>query len=209
MRKRIYTVIGIAMIAAAALLAAYNVWDDWRAGRAAEEVMEQLKAARERREQSEAAAPAHEEETKEEEKREYYWPETGEMETVALEAGECVGTVTIPRLGRSLPVMSEWSYALLKKAPCRYSGSIYTRDMVIAGHNYRTHFGGYRALTEGDSVYFTDVKGNEYEYSVVSVETVKPTAIEEMTTGEGWDLTLFTCTNGGSARYAVRCALVW
>ena len=41
------------------------------------------------------------------------------------------------------------------------------------------------------------------------VENLQPTQIEEMTEkteeSDEWDLTLFTCTTGGSARCAVRC----
>lgn len=41
------------------------------------------------------------------------------------------------------------------------------------------------------------------------MENLQPTQIEEMTEkteeSDEWDLTLFTCTTGGSARCAVRC----
>ena len=43
------------------------------------------------------------------------------------------------------------------------------------------------------------------------METLQPTQIEEMVgkaDGDDWDLTLFTCTTGGSARCAVRCTRV-
>jgi len=36
------------------------------------------------------------------------------------------------------------------------------------------------------------------------VETLQPTAVEEMCSGD-WDLTLFTCTLGGKFRVTVRC----
>jgi len=36
------------------------------------------------------------------------------------------------------------------------------------------------------------------------VEVLKPWQVEEMTCA-GWDLTLFTCTATGRARFAVRC----
>ena len=38
----------------------------------------------------------------------------------------------------------------------------------------------------------------------VQVETLAPTAVDEMTGGD-WDLTLFTCTYSGQARVTVRC----
>ena len=57
----------------------------------------------------------------------------------------------------------------------------------------------------GDRVVFTDVDGSGFAYDVVEVQTLAPTAVEEML-DEAWDLTLFTCTLGGATRIAVRCA---
>lgn len=90
--------------------------------------------------------------------------------------------------------------------PCRYAGSLSTQDLVIAGHNYPSHFGRLNELEPGDSVQFTDLTGRVLSYTVVELETLEKTAVEEMTSGI-WDLTLFTCTVGGSARLAVRCRL--
>ena len=53
--------------------------------------------------------------------------------------------------------------------------------------------------------------GREWDYTVSKVETLQPTQIKEMVgkvDGDDWDLTLFTCTTGGSARCAVRCTRV-
>ena len=69
-----------------------------------------------------------------------------EMPTVEVNGQECVGMIEIPALGLKLPIISEWSDAKLKKAPCRYSGSAYLKNMIIAGHNYRTHFSGIKRL---------------------------------------------------------------
>ena len=40
-----------------------------------------------------------------------------------------------------MPVLIDWSYAKLKKAPCHYYGTYYEKDFVIAAHNYKSHFG--------------------------------------------------------------------
>jgi len=115
-----------------------------------------------------------------------------------------IGVLEIPSLDLMLPVISEWNYARLKKAPCRYAGSAYTDDLVIAAHNYKTHFGNLKRLNEGDSVTFTDAEGNRFEYKVVLTETLMPRDVDEMKSGE-FDLSLFTCTVGGSYRVTVRC----
>ena len=54
----------------------------------------------------------------------------------------CIGILEIPALDLELPVISSWSYSSLRLAPCRYSGSAYKGDLVIAAHNYQSHFWG-------------------------------------------------------------------
>ena len=54
---------------------------------------------------------------------------------------------------------------------------------------------------------FTDVAGNRFVYAVSLVEQLPGTAIQEMEAGD-WDLTLFTCDAGGTARVTVRCERV-
>ena len=110
----------------------------------------------------------------------------------------------IPALALRLPVVSRWSNDALKNAPCRYSGSVYQNDLVIAGHNYSTQFGPLRTLSLGDRVYVTDMDGNRFSFQVAELHTLSPEQVEEMTDSE-WDLTLFTCTPGGAARLAVCC----
>ena len=45
--------------------------------------------------------------------------------------------------------------------------------------------------------------GNVFTYRMVEQETLPPTAMDAMESGE-WDLTLFTCTMGGQSRVTVR-----
>ena len=115
-----------------------------------------------------------------------------------------IGFVSIPALGLELPVMADWSYPRLRIAPCRYSGSIFTDDLVLMAHNYRKHFGPIRRLKSGDGVIFTDMDGESVRYRVVAVEILGAGAVEEVTSGD-YDLTLFTCTYGGENRVTVRC----
>ncbi len=127
------------------------------------------------------------------------------MPAVEIDGHGYIGTLEIPALELTLPVMDRWSYPNLKLAPCRYKGSAYLDGLIVAGHNYRTHFGRLDQLRTGAEVCFTDVEGNLFLYTVAQLEELAPTAVEEMESG-GWDLTLFTCTPGGKARLAVRCA---
>lgn len=120
---------------------------------------------------------------------------------------EYIGLIEIPTTELKLPVQSDWSDEKLEISPCRFTGSIYTNDLVIAGHNYKAHFSLIKWLEIGDPIQFIDVLGKEYNYEVIEMEIVQPEEVERMITGD-WDLTLFTCTTGGQARMAIRCKLL-
>lgn len=126
------------------------------------------------------------------------------MTEVEIDGLAYIGTLTIPTLELELPVLSAWDEQRLRIAPCRYAGSTKTGDLVIAGHNYRQHFGRLSSLSVGDAVRFEDMDGVCRAYEVAAVETLGPDAVEQMTSGE-YDLTLFTCTYDGSLRVTIRC----
>ena len=126
------------------------------------------------------------------------------MPVIEAEGQAYIGLLEIPALSRTLPVLADWSEAALETAPCRYQGSLYLGDLIIAGHNYRSHFGPLQRLESGDQVYFTDCGGERFSFVVDTLETVAGVDFEGMESGE-WDLTLFTCTWGGQSRLAVRC----
>ena len=127
-----------------------------------------------------------------------------EMPVQTIDGQDYIGVLSIPALNLELPVISQWSYPGLRVAPCRYRGSAYTDNLIIAAHNYSSHFGNLKTLREGDSIFFVDVRGNAFSYEVAALETLAPTATEEMASGD-WDLTLFTCTVGGQSRVTLRC----
>ena len=193
-RGTILMTIGLLLLAAALFFAGYNIWDEHRAEGSAQQILDQLVSETP---QPEPLAP-------EEPTPEYILHPEMDMPTVEIDGNRYIGRMTIPALGLELPVMSQWSYPNLKIAPCRYQGSAYTGDLIIAGHNYRTHFGPLKNLGVGDTVLFTDADGNQFRYTVAQVETLAKTAVEEMAAGD-WDLTLFTCTLGGQTRVTVRC----
>ena len=130
-----------------------------------------------------------------------------EMATVKVDGYDCIGILSVPVLNLELPVLTDWSYAKLKRAPCHYYGTYYETDFVIAAHNYESHFGRLPELLAGDIVIFTDVNGVVYYYEVVLLETLPKDATKEMITS-GFDLSLYTCTPGGANRVTVRCNAV-
>ena len=127
-----------------------------------------------------------------------------EMATVKVDGYDCIGILSIPVLELKLPVLADWSYSKLTKAPCHYYGTYYEGDFVIAAHNYDSHFGRLPQLQPGDIVIFTDVSGEDHYYEVVLLETLPPQATQEMI-ASGFGLSLYTCTPGGGNRVTVRC----
>lgn len=130
-----------------------------------------------------------------------------DMPVMQVEGRDYIGILEIPTYELELPVISTWSYSALKEAPCRYSGSAYTNDMVVAGHNYRSHFTCLSDLEVGEQVVFTDMDSNVFVYEILNREILHETDVEGMQEGD-WDLTLFTCTADGVYRVTVRCRLV-
>lgn len=189
--------LGGVMLLAAVLLAGYNLYEDGRAENTSEAAEQELLDIVDDME------PAH----TDSELPEYVLHPEMEMPVSWLDEIPYVGFLTIPEYNLNLPVIDTWNYSWLKLAPCRYSGSAYQNNLVLAGHNYRSHFGRLRHLVPGDQVIFSDMDGNQFVYQVAAQEILGAYAVEEMKTGD-WDLTLFTCTYGGQMRRAIRCYLV-
>lgn len=197
--------VGVLALIAGLAIGGYNLWDDRRAGDRAGQILQAM-ALQETAAQEQTAQwgrlpvqPTLSGATADP----WIDPER-DMPTVEVDGASYIGVVSIPVLDLELPVMETWSYPQLKIAPCRYAGSAYLNDMILCAHNYATHFGRLGNLIPGDEVVFTDVNGDAFVYEVALLETLEPTAVEEMESG-GWDLTLFTCTLGGQTRVTVRC----
>ena len=127
-----------------------------------------------------------------------------EMPTQTVNGWDYIGYLSIPSLELTLPIQSQWSYEGFRVAPGRFAGSTYSKDLVLAAHNYPQHFGHIGDLQPGDTVCFTDMDGHVTHYRVAALETLAPEDVEGMLSGE-YDLTLFTCTVGGKSRVTVRC----
>lgn len=126
------------------------------------------------------------------------------MTAVEIDGHVYIGVLTVPDLGMELPIQENWDEKKLTVSPCRYNGSYKTDDLVIAGHNYKSHFNPLKNVKIDTEVLFTDMDGQIHQYKVAERQIVQPTDIDEMIYGD-WDLTLFTCTYGGQTRLAIRC----
>ena len=185
------TITGAVFLCSALLLLGKNKAEDRQAGRQAEKVFASLESsiASPNADSRPDSSPA---------------PLSPELPVAELDGFEYVGTLELPSLDLSLPVMSEWDYERLKKAPCRQFGSSRTDDLVIAAHNYQSHFGHLKELRASDTVLFTDMEGIVNRYAVERTETLAPDALSTVLFS-GCELVLYTCTPGGSERVAAFC----
>lgn len=176
--------LGAVLILAALLLFLYNRGEDRRAGQEAESLLEDARSA-----MAADTDPEPQEELAEEITYDY------------------AGVIAIPDLSLELPVIDQWSYDRLKVAPCRQSGAAPDGDLVIAAHNYKSHFGYLDRLQPGASVIFTDMEGTVYRYVVEEIRRLEPEDAEDVSSvfSSEYPLVLYTCTPGGKARVAVFC----
>lgn len=188
----ILVIIGVICLAVAVFLIVYNIVNGLRAESFSRTVVSEIEEyiAENETEQQNETTPTKTEQNK--------------VSDRIFEGYSYIGYLTIPDLSLKLPVMSDWSYEGLNLSPCRYSGSVETNDLVIAAHNYDSHFGRISELSNGAQVLFTDLNGSTERYEVALVDTLNPVEIEKMTSGD-YALSLFTCTPSGMARVTVRC----
>lgn len=121
---------------------------------------------------------------------------------------EVIGVVGLPDLGLSLPVLADYTQDLLTVAPCRYTDDLALEpgQLVVAGHNYRTHFGRLGELAPGCRITWQNLDGVTYTYTVTEVTEIDAGDREALEQGD-WDLTLFTCDVTRTRRILVRAAL--
>lgn len=187
-KKRILLLFfGLLCLAAAAALQYRNFCGSLRAGQAAQLLLDDLKTAI-----SKPESPPPRRST-----------DTPDAES-AFPESEFAGILSIPSLGLELPVYAEYSRDALSRAPCRQCGSAADGNLVIAGHNFRRHFGPLSRLRKGDALQFTETDGCVYSYTVAAVSTLSPTQAH-LVFESAHSLVLYTCNYSGRARLCVFC----
>lgn len=188
---------GAALLTAALALYSGNRREDEKAGEAAAENLSQLLLQIEPKEPPEAQQEDQPEETRP------LTPEECVMTEVELNGNTYIGYLSVPALELELPVISQWNYDALQIAPCRYSGTMKGKDLIILAHNFDQHFGKLDELELGAEAAFTDMDALIYRYQLVHRETLDGGDVEGMTSGN-FDLTLFTCTYDSQSRMVFR-----
>ena len=182
----LFIILGTMLIGSALSLHLYNRQEDLQASRSAADLMEKIQTMP----TAEETVPVEIRPT--------------EMPTVTIDGYDYIGYLSIPTLELELPVMAQWDYARLKIAPCRESGATTTDDLVIAAHNYDSHFGRLKELLPGDPIDFVEMDGFCNTYHVEKIATLEPEQVDAVLLSD-YDLVLYTCTKGGATRVVVYC----
>lgn len=86
------------------------------------------------------------------------------MPVLALEGTDFIGLLEMPRYGSLLPVCGQWGSP--DRYPCRFSGSLYDRSLVIGATSQQGQYDFYREISVGDQIRFTDATGNRCAFTV-------------------------------------------
>lgn len=196
----ILIITGTALILSALFLCIYNIIEDKNSGEKAEKILNNLKNEIVVSETDSSADDFF---------SRFEQNDNKKIQTKEIDGSTFIGYLTMPTIDLELPVMSEWSYDKLSSSPCRYKGSAEDKDLIIAAHNYSSHFRNIANLYSGDIFYFTTVEGKVYEYMVTNTEQINGSDINSMIDDpdESWDISLFTCTLDGRNRITVRAVL--
>ena len=191
---------GLLLLLAAAGLAVHNLLEDHQAGVRSQELLAQVETSQRdlpiegtNLSSAETISPTEEESTK-----------------ATAPAGYNVAAIlSLPDLGITLPVLKECSDDLLKVSPCVFTGSWEDgpEQLIIAGHNYYTHFKDIGELPVGAKITFQTLDGTEYTLSIMEISAIGVDEPEKLEADQ-WDLTLLTCNFDRTKRILVRCQIV-
>jgi sortase A len=115
-----------------------------------------------------------------------------------------VGTIEIPRLGTSRPLLEGITLKTLNRGPGHWPGTAMPGDVgnvVVAGHRV-SHGGVFRHIDQlepGDEVFFTTLAGR-FRYVVNGTTIVKPDAMYILDQTGDRTATLFACHPPGTTR---------
>ena len=152
--RKILIVIGVCLLAAAIIL--LFAWQ-WNIHTSEQKAKEYVNVIRELIPEPQGAVP--------EERRD------STMSTLSIDGTDFVGILELPRFESVLPICAEWGNPA--KCPCRFSGSVYDRTMQIGGTSQKGQYDFYRDISVGDSVFFTDMEGNRFSYTVTDIRYEK------------------------------------
>ncbi len=89
------------------------------------------------------------------------------MPSLCVDGNDFIGVLEFQETGCSFPVGGNWGKS--DQFPCHYYGSIYDGSLVVGATNQRGQLAFAKELSVGNTIFFTDMTGNRYRYSVTDI----------------------------------------
>ena len=127
------------------------------------------------------------------------------MPSIELSGIDVVGIIEINAYGLKAVVASKWSTNQVTGMPCRFSGSIYNRDLIIGATDGEEQFYFATTMDIGVEITLTDMECGQYTYCVEKIERSSSADYEKLSRGD-WDLTVFVKNSKSVDEYVLlRC----
>lgn len=131
-----------------------------------------------------------------------------DIETIIINGEPYIGVIKIDSINLSLPIHETWTDAKLDTAPCVYSGSLPSKNLIVGGHNTNAHFGSLNTLEVGATAVISDANGKEYNFVLKEFAVISETEVRILENIKKYELTLFTCDSDSRKRLVQRWSLV-
>lgn len=128
------------------------------------------------------------------------------MPGLNIRGQDVVGVLTISDFGRDFPVLSAMDKTA--KLPGVYAGAANNGTLIIGVSSYLPGFSGLTSLQDGAQIRFTAVTGEQYTYRVLTAESIPAADASKLSSGDDWDLTLYTPSLSGVQFEIIRATAV-
>lgn len=113
-----------------------------------------------------------------------------QMPVMEIDRQNFVGLIEASGYSKELPIYSSWSENKISSYPCRFSGSVYSNDLIICGSSNAGQFDFMKTISLNYFIYITDFYGYKYKYSVSDIQTTKDVSAQNLNSFNA-DLLLF------------------
>ena len=126
------------------------------------------------------------------------------MASMEIQGVNVAGILELPKYGRTLPLAADWNTALVSSMPCRFTGSIYDKTLIIGATDGDGQLSFAANMEVGDKIVLTDMEGGRYTYSVAAIQHAKQASLEKLQSGD-YALTVFVKDSKTSEYLLIRC----
>lgn len=126
------------------------------------------------------------------------------MPSMELDGVNIIGIIEVPLYSAKLPIHASWNGNMVSWIPCRFSGSVYDRSLIIGAGEGDDQFDFAQSIQLSDVIYVTDMMGGRYTYSVSDIER-SAHANKEQLESDSCDLTIFVKNSLSMEYIIIRC----